>query len=262
MLNEQTDCRRNKADEAFSNVAIPTHVGIIMDGNGRWAQSNNLERIEGHKKGMETVREITKACRKAGVKHLTLYAFSEENWKRPKLEVSGLMSLLKLFLQSELPLMMEQGVRLRTIGNTDKLPLLERTALSQTMKLTQKNQNMDLILALSYGGREELVRAFQTISKKISNKEMNLEDITSEIISAHLDTSPFPDPDLIIRTSGEFRTSNFLPWQSIYSEYFVTETLWPDFSPQELHSIFEKFSKRERRFGQTSEQVRQQKDVA
>lgn len=239
-----------------STHTIPTHIGIIMDGNGRWAKSKNLERIEGHKRGIETVREITTACRKLGVKHLTLYAFSEENWKRPKLEVSGLMSLLKQFLQSELQLMADEGVRLRTIGNTSKLPLIERTVLEQTMKLTQNNKGMDLILALSYGGRDELTRAMQ----KIAEKKIDAKDITPELISEHLDTAGIPDPELIIRTSGEFRTSNFLPWQSTYSEFFVTETLWPDFTKEELNKIIKEYSKRERRFGLTSEQV--QKDVA
>lgn len=244
-----------------SNHTIPKHIGIIMDGNGRWAQSKNLQRIEGHRKGIDTVREITTACRKLGVKHLTLYAFSEENWKRPTLEVTGLMSLLKIFLQSELSLMQDEGIRLRTIGNTSKLPLIERTILEQTMKVTAKNTGMDLILALSYGGREELVRAVQKIAKSVLHDEIEPKDIDAAMISANLDTHGIPDPELVIRTSGEFRTSNFLPWQSIYSEYFVTETLWPDFTPTELTQIIENFSKRERRFGQTSEQV-SQKDVA
>lgn len=241
---------------------MPRHIGIIMDGNGRWAKSKNLERIEGHKKGADTVVKIVTACHDLGVKHLTLYAFSEENWARPKIEIGGLMSLLNSFLQSQLPLMMEKKVRLRTIGNTDKLPLLERTALRQTMKLTQKNDQMDLILALSYGGREELVRAFQAIAEKIEAKELKAKDITQEMISENLDTASYSDPDIIIRTSGEFRTSNFLPWQSIYSEYFVTETLWPDFSSEELHKIVEAYKKRERRFGKISEQIQNQKDVA
>lgn len=239
-----------------SSRVTPIHIGIIMDGNGRWAKSKNLDRIEGHKRGIDTVREITTACRKLGVKHLTLYAFSEENWKRPKLEVSGLMSLLKQFLQSELKLMTDEGIRLRTIGNTSKLPLIERTVLEQTIKLTAKNTGMDLILALSYGGRDELARAMQ----KIVEKKIDSKDITPELISENLDTAGIPDPELIIRTSGEFRTSNFLPWQSIYSEFFVTETLWPDFNKEELNKIINDYSKRERRFGLTSEQV--QKDVA
>lgn len=236
---------------------IPSHIGIIMDGNGRWAKSKNLERIEGHRKGIDTVREITTACRKLGVKHLTLYAFSEENWKRPKMEISGLMGLLKQFLQAELPLMMNEGVRLRTIGNTSKLPLIERAVLEQTMKLTQKNTGMDLILALSYGGRDEIVRAVQ----KIVEQKIDSKKITAEMIAENLDTANIPDPELIIRTSGEFRTSNFLPWQSIYSEFFVTETLWPDFNANELQMILNDFSKRERRFGLTGDQIKQQ-DVA
>lgn len=243
-----------------SNV-IPKHIGIIMDGNGRWAKSKNLDRIEGHRKGIDTVREITTACRKLGVKHLTLYAFSEENWKRPSIEVSGLMTLLKIFLESESTLMMNEAIRLRTIGNTSKLPLIERTILEQTMKLTAKNSGMDLILALSYGGREEIVRAAKALAQCVADKKIKPEDIDAEMISAQLDTAGTPDPELIIRTSGEFRTSNFLPWQSIYSEYVVTETLWPDFNTAELHQIIEQFSKRERRFGLTSEQINQ-KDVA
>jgi len=260
MFNEQAERGQGAADGTFSK-APPKHIGIIMDGNGRWAKSNNLERIEGHRKGIDTVREITTACKKLGVKHLTLYAFSEENWKRPALEVTGLMSLLKIFLQSELQLMQDEGIRLRTIGNTSKLPLIERTILDQTMKLTAKNTGMDLILALSYGGREELTRAIQKIAVKVEREEIEAKDITAEMISANLDTHDIPDPELIIRTSGEFRTSNFLPWQSIYSEYFVTDTLWPDFTPDELKKIIDQFNQRERRFGLTSEQV-SQKDVA
>lgn len=236
---------------------VPKHIGIIMDGNGRWAKANGLERIEGHRKGMDTVREITTACRKLGVQHLTLYAFSEENWKRPTLEVTGLMSLLKIFLQSEINLMQTEGIRLSAIGNISKLPMIERTVLEQTMKLTQNNTGMNLILALSYGGREELTRAVQKIAKKIQRDELDPKDITPEMISDNLDTANIPDPELIIRTSGEFRTSNFLPWQSIYSEYFVTETLWPDFTSTELSKMIEEFSKRERRFGLTGDQVKQ-----
>jgi undecaprenyl diphosphate synthase len=242
--------------------AIPQHIGIIMDGNGRWAKSKNLDRIQGHTKGIDTVREITTACRELGVKHLTLYAFSEENWKRPKFEITGLMGLLKQFLQSELSLMMDQGVRLLTIGNTEKLPLIERTILDQTKKLTQNNTGMNLILALSYGGREELVRTFQKIAKDIESKKIKASDINEQLISSHLDTANIPDPDLIIRTSGEFRTSNFLPWQSTYSEYVVTQTLWPDFNKQELVACIDEYSKRERRFGLTGEQIEQQKVVA
>ena len=236
---------------------LPKHIGIIMDGNGRWAQGRNLDRLDGHRKGAQVGKDVAKTCCDLGIRYLTLYAFSEENWGRPKNEVSGLMLLLKSFLTDQLPLMMKEGIRLRTIGNIEKLPLLQQKVLDHTMWMTRKNDKLDLIVALSYGGRDEITRAVQKIAKAVEQKTLSAKEITPELISSHLDTAEFPDPELIVRTSGEFRTSNFLPWQSTYSEYFVTSTLWPDFTPQELKQIIERFSTRERRFGKTSEQVKE-----
>jgi len=234
---------------------IPRHIAIIMDGNGRWAKSQKLTRLLGHKKGANTVREIVTASRDLGVSFLTLYAFSEENWNRPRIEIKALMKLLQKFLISERDLMKRHDIRLLTIGNIQKLPFNVRKTLSETLELTKNHQSMSLVLALSYGGREEITRAVQTIAQKVAKKEIRPTEITQEMISAHLDTADMPDPDLIIRTSGEWRTSNYLPWQSIYSELYVTPTLWPNFSKAEFYKAIEEFGYRERRFGLISEQL-------
>ncbi len=230
-----------------------------MDGNGRWAQEHHLNRVVGHRKGADAVREIVTACRELGVKFLTLYAFSEENWKRPKPEITALMTLLRKFLVSERKLLMDNGVRLLTIGDIDKLPARARETLEETLKLTAGNREMNLVLALSYGGREEIVRAVVQIAKKVKAGKLDPSDISAPVISCHLDTVGIPDPDLLIRTSGEVRTSNFLPWQSIYSELYLTPTLWPDFSRDELIKAIKEYGERERRFGLTSEQLPQKK---
>ncbi len=228
---------------------LPAHVAIIMDGNGRWAKKRLLNRIIGHEKGSETVRTVVRACRELGIRYLTLYAFSTENWQRPKVEVEALMALLRRFLQSEKSEMMENNIRLRMIGQLDRLPPKVRETLQETMVATKDKTGMDLILALSYGARTEIVAMVQALAEKIKRGQVEPEAITAELVADHLYTREIPDPDLLIRTSGEMRISNFLLWQIAYSEIFVTPTLWPDFSKEELLRILKDFQRRERRFG-------------
>ena len=233
----------------LDTTKLPTHVAIIMDGNGRWAKKRLLNRINGHEKGSETVRTIVRTCRKIGIPYLTLYAFSTENWKRPKTEVEALMVLLKNFLQSEREEMVANNIRLRMIGQLDRLPTKVREALDQTMTATRNKTGMNLILALSYGGRAEIVRMVQEVTEKIKRGIIEPDAINEGLISDHLYTRDFPDPDLLIRTSGEMRISNFLLWQIAYTELFVTRTLWPDFSKEEFLQISKDFQIRVRRFG-------------
>ncbi|MFH1262067.1 MAG: isoprenyl transferase [Pseudomonadota bacterium] len=235
--------------------AIPRHIAIIMDGNGRWAKTHRLARIRGHRRGIEIVREIVTACRQLGVEVLTLYAFSEENWRRPAMEVTALMALLKRFLVSERKLFFDNGVRLRAIGDLGKLPKDVHKTLDETMEMTKRYDGLTLVLALSYGGREEIVRAVRSIAKRAADGTLKPASIDADTITRSLDTAEFPDPDLMIRTSGEYRTSNFLPWQAIYTELYVTPTLWPDFNREKLLEAIADFGRRERRFGMTSEQL-------
>jgi undecaprenyl diphosphate synthase len=229
---------------------LPVHIAMIMDGNGRWAKKRLLNRINGHEKGAETVRTVVRTCRQLGIPYLTLYAFSTENWQRPKAEIEALMVILKKFLQAELSEMMENNIRLRAIGQVERLPTAVRQELDDTMAATGGNTGMSLILALSYGGRAEIVRMVQEIAEKIRNGRVEPQAVTAEMIADHLYTRGIPDPDLLIRTSGEMRISNFLLWQIAYTEIFVTPTLWPDFSEDELLQILKDFQNRERRFGQ------------
>lgn len=235
--------------------AIPRHVAVIMDGNGRWAKRKAMNRIRGHEQGSESVREIVRASREIGIHYLTLYAFSEENWNRPRHEIQALMSLLKRFLKSELREMLENGIRLNTIGRTDKLPEDVRKTLLETIKRTRHNQDMVLTLALSYGGRQELVDGMANLARRVKAGQLDPAAVSEETISEALYTSDIPDPDLLIRTSGEFRISNFLLWQIAYTEIYVTPTLWPDFRKEEFLSAVADFQQRERRFGKTGEQV-------
>jgi len=228
---------------------MPVHIAIIMDGNGRWAKKRLLNRIKGHEKGSEAVRMVVRSCREIGIRYLTLYAFSTENWQRPKTEVEALMVLLRKFLQSERNELVENNIRLRVIGQVDRLPAEVRQALQETMAATQDKTGMDLILALSYGGRAEIVTMVQRLAEKSKRGLIEPESITAELVADHLFTRDIPDPDLLIRTSGEMRISNFLLWQIAYSEIFVTPTLWPDFSKDELLQILEDYQRRERRFG-------------
>ena len=229
---------------------LPAHVAIIMDGNGRWAKKRLLNRINGHEKGSDTVRNVVRTCREIGISYLTLYAFSTENWQRPKTEVEALMTLLKNFLHSEQKEMLENDIRLRVIGQVNRLPGKVQKALHQTMSVTKDNTAMTLILALSYGGRSEIIRMVQEVAKRVKDGVIDPNAITAELIADLLYTCDIPDPDLLIRTSGEMRVSNFLLWQIAYSEIFVTPTLWPDFGRDELLEILKEYQNRERRFGQ------------
>ncbi len=228
---------------------IPKHVAIIMDGNGRWAKKKALNRIRGHEAGAESVRDITRTSRKIGISWLTLYAFSEENWKRPRHEINALMNLLKRFIKSELDEMLENGIRFHTIGRINKLPENAQSLIYETIEKTSRNRDMVLTLALSYGGRQEIFDTVQKIAKRIQSGDMGFEELTEQHISDALYTADMPDPDLLIRTSGEYRISNFLLWQIAYTEIYITPTLWPDFRKEEYLSAIEEFQKRERRFG-------------
>lgn len=234
---------------------VPKHVAVIMDGNGRWAQARGLPRLRGHEAGAESVRDITRACREWGVKALTLYSFSTENWKRPAEEVAGLMALLAKYLVEERAEILNNGIRLEAIGETDRLPLPVRTALKEMMFASRNNKDMVLNLALSYGSRAEIVDATRKLAKKVATGRLRPDQIDEAALSAELWTAHLPDPDLVIRTSGELRLSNFLLWQIAYAELYVTDTLWPDFRRAELRKAFDAFGTRERRFGQTGAQV-------
>ncbi len=228
---------------------LPAHLAIIMDGNGRWAKKRLLNRINGHEKGSDTVRTVVRTCREIGISFLTLYAFSTENWQRPKTEVEALMTLLKRFLHSEQKELVERNIRLRVIGQLDRLPASVQEALQQTMSATKENTAMTLILALSYGGRAEIVRMVQKVAEQVKNGEIDSNAITADLVAEHLYTRDIPDPDLLIRTSGEMRISNFLLWQIAYAEIFVTPTLWPDFNRDELLEILKDYQNRDRRYG-------------
>jgi undecaprenyl diphosphate synthase len=228
---------------------MPAHVAIIMDGNGRWAQKRLLSRITGHEKGAEAVRMVVRTCREVGIPFLTLYAFSTENWKRPRTEVQALMRLLRRFLEAELPEMLQNNIRLHVIGRTESLPVKVQQLLTRAVRETQANSALQLTLALSYGGRDEITRAARTLSAEVQAGNLRLEDITEEALSARLDTRGTPDPDLLIRTGGDMRISNFLLWQLAYTEIFVTSTLWPDFGREQFLEILNEFQGRERRFG-------------
>jgi undecaprenyl diphosphate synthase len=234
---------------------LPRHVAAIMDGNGRWAELRSMPRIEGHRAGMESVRSVVKACSQLGIEYLTLYAFSIENWKRPAPEVRFLMSLLELYLRKELDELHKNNVRILTIGKTNALPKNVSNVLRKAMEKTAKNDGLTLTLALSYGARWDIQRAMQVIALDVRRGKLSPEDLTEETISAYLQTSYMPDPDLIIRTSGEVRLSNFLLWEAAYAELVVTETLWPDFHANELYGSLQAFTQRERRFGKTSAQI-------
>jgi undecaprenyl diphosphate synthase len=232
---------------------LPKHVAIIMDGNGRWARQKAMNRVTGHEEGTESVRVVVRTSREIGIKYLTLYAFSEENWKRPKYEITALMTILKRFLKSELKEMQENGIRFITIGRTHKLPEDIRNLIEDTVAKTAMNTNMTLALALSYGGRQEIYDAVQKIAKRIVSGDIQPSDINEELISDFLYTAGMPDPDLLIRTSGEYRISNFLLWQIAYTEIYITPALWPDFRREEYLKAIEEYQKRDRRFGGAGE---------
>jgi undecaprenyl diphosphate synthase len=236
-------------------MRLPRHLAIIMDGNGRWAEQRGLPRIIGHHRGVEAVKTVVQECRSLGVDYLTLYAFSSENWGRPADEVNALMGLLCRYLESELQQMLERGLRLRVIGETGRLPRQARQVLEQVMAKTAANDGMVLTLALSYGARVEIVRSVRTLAAEVLAGRQVPAAIDEALLSSFLDTRDQPDPDLLIRTSGEMRISNFLLWQLAYTELYFTEVLWPDFDVAELHRALAEYAGRQRRFGLTGEQV-------
>ena len=239
----------------INNNNIPKHIAIIMDGNGRWAKAHSLPRIAGHKEGIHSVRAITKKCGDIGVKHLSLYTFSSENWSRPIKEVQALMGLLLLTIRREIKDLNKNNVRLTTIGNMGDLPDDARKGMEEGLKITENNSGLNLILALSYGGRQEILKMVQSIARKAVNGEIEPEKLSEGDIVNELDTAKIPDPDLLIRTGGDQRISNFLLWQIAYSEIYVTDTYWPEFKEKELLDAVANFQERERRFGRISEQL-------
>ena len=241
--------------DEFSLEEMPKHIAIIMVGNGRWAQQQGKNRLRGHEAGAKAVRKTVEAAAKLGIKHLTLYAFSTENWKRPKIEVATLMTLLVRNLKRELGRMTKNNIRLSAIGSLDKLPKKVHHELIEVIEKTQSNTGTNLTLALSYGAREEIKQAVIDISKKVKNSIINVESIDETIINEHLYTQHLPDVDLLIRTSGEVRISNFLLWQIAYAELYFTNVMWPEFDERELQQAIKSYLKRERRFGKTSEQL-------
>ncbi|MDR6844118.1 isoprenyl transferase [Flavobacterium granuli] len=235
---------------------IPKHLAIIMDGNGRWAKQKGFIRTLGHESGSKSVKKIIQECLDLGVEYLTLYAFSTENWNRPKLEVDTLMRVLINSLKKELKTMQEGNIKMNAIGNLEKLPSKAQKQLFEVLDKTKDNTKMTLTLALSYGSREELVNVVKIISDKVKNNIISIDSIDDSIINEHLYTHNLPDVDLLIRTSGEHRISNFLLWQIAYAELYFTDVLWPDFKEQDLHEAIISYQKRERRFGKTSEQIK------
>ncbi len=235
---------------------LPKHLAIIMDGNGRWAKKQGLMRAFGHENGTKSVRTTVECCAKLGIENLTLYAFSTENWNRPKLEVDTLMKLLISSLKNELKTLIENNIKLHTIGNLEMLPKSAQKELLEVINKTKDNSRMTLTLALSYGSREEIVNAVKKIAEKVKNNLISVDKIDDSIINQHLYTHNLPEVDLLIRTSGEHRISNFLLWQIAYAELFFTDVLWPDFKEEHLYEAIISFQKRERIFGKTSEQIK------
>jgi undecaprenyl diphosphate synthase len=234
---------------AQAKANLPAHVAIIMDGNGRWAKKRHLPRVEGHRHGAESVKAVVRAAGEAGIKYLTLYAFSTENWNRPKEEVDTLMNYLARYLKSEFAELQKNNIRLDVIGQMYRLPEFVQEQLRKTMTALEKNNGLTLILALSYSGRAELVDAVRRIAEKVRRGTIEPAEINEQLISQHLYTHHYPDPDLLIRTSGEMRISNFLLWQISYAELVVTPTLWPDFRRQQFYEALEEYARRHRRFG-------------
>jgi len=231
------------------NANLPVHIAIIMDGNGRWAKQRSLPRVAGHREGINSVRELTRVCGEIGIKHLTLYTFSTENWGRPKTEVSALMNLLLMSIRKEIKNLDKNNVKLTTIGAFEDLPKSARKGIEEGIELTKNNTGLNLNLALSYGSRQEIIQAIQQIAKMVDLGKLKVDDITLEKFESLLYTNKMPDPDFLIRTGGEFRVSNFLLWQIAYSEIYVTDTYWPAFREKELLEAILEFQSRERRYG-------------
>jgi len=243
------------ADASEGEVNLPRHIAVIMDGNGRWARQRHLPRIEGHRAGAKTVRMVVEECRRLGVRYLTLFTFSSENWNRPLDEVSALMKLLEGYLRSELAKLIENGIRLRAIGDLSRLPPSSRAMLLENIEKTENLEGMQLILAISYGGREEIISAARRLAEKARDNELQPDEINESLFAGALYAPDIPDPDLLIRTSGELRVSNFLLWQIAYTEMIVSPLYWPEFSKEEFHRCIAEYEKRERRFGLTGEQI-------
>lgn len=237
----------------IKNENIPAHIAIIMDGNGRWAKQRSLPRFAGHREGINSVREITRICGEIGIRHLTLYTFSTENWARPKAEVSALMQLLLTSIRKEIKNLHENNVRLTTIGAFQDLPKSARKGIEEGIEITKNNTGLNLNLALSYGSRQEIIQAIKHIAEMVDSGKLKIDDIDQEQFEKLLYTNNIPDPDLLIRTGGEFRVSNFLLWQIAYTEIFVTDTYWPAFREKELLEAIVEFQSRERRFGKVAE---------
>ena len=242
-------------DEVLSASHIPSHVAIIMDGNGRWAKQRGLPRTEGHIRGQDALRTTLRAAARRGIKYLTVYTFSTENWSRPQEEVDALMSILVSAIHAETPQLIAEGVRMRAIGDLSRLPQQAQDSLAESIELTKDGQQITLILALSYSSRDDIRRASQRLAAEAAAGRLRPEEITEELISSYLDTAEYPDPDLVIRTGGEERISNYLLWQSAYSELYFSETYWPDFGQEALDEALAAYASRERRFGKTSEQI-------
>jgi len=237
-------------------LRLPQHIAIIMDGNGRWAKEKGEDRLFGHLNGVESVRNIVEGCAELGIKYLTLYAFSTENWDRPEYEVSGLMELLVETIRNEVPTLQKNNIRLHMIGDINMLPGAAKNELNEALAETAGNTGLNLIMALSYSSRWEIVNAVQKIASAVKTGVLQPSDINQEIFKKYLSTGTFPDPELMIRTSGEYRVSNFLLYQLAYAELYFTPTLWPDFRKEDLYEALQEYQRRERRFGKTSEQVR------
>lgn len=241
----------------IDQTRLPQHIAVIMDGNGRWAKKQGKIRVFGHQHGVEAVREVSEGCAELGVKYLTLYAFSTENWNRPKMEVDALMSLLVKTIKKETPTLQKNNIRLAYIGDKTQLPKKCIQELNEAIEATSSNDGMTLILALSYSSKWDIVQTVKTIAAKSLNNEISIDDIDESMISQHLTTGEYPHPELMIRTSGEQRISNFLLWELAYSEFYFTSTLWPDFRKKDLYLAIEEFQNRERRFGKTEDQILQ-----
>jgi undecaprenyl diphosphate synthase len=247
---------RKIQEELKRSGEIPTHIAIIMDGNGRWAKRRGLPRVAGHREGVKSVRDVVEACAQLGVKYLTLFAFSTENWRRPKEEIDTLMKLLIKTLRSETEKLYKNDIKLMAIGDIDSLPKEVRQELKEAMEKTKNNKRMVLNLALSYSGRWEIIEAVKEIARDVKKGKVKIEEIDDKLFSNYLKTAGIPDPDLLIRTSGELRISNFLLWQIAYTELYITDCLWPDFRRKHLYEAIRDYQRRERRFGMTSEQIK------
>ncbi len=242
--------------DKIDSSRLPVHIAIIMDGNGRWAQNRGLDRVYGHQEGITSVKKAIETANNIGVKYLTLYTFSTENWNRPKEEVDALMELMVIAIKRELPEMMEEQVKLNVIGDLEQLPIRTRETLIDCIEQTSENTGLNLVLAISYSSRWEITNAVKNIATEVIAGKLDLDNIDEEQVSLHLTTRNIPDPDLLIRTGGEFRISNFLMWQLSYSELYFTDAYWPDFREENLYEAIVDYQKRERRFGKTGEQIK------